>query len=278
VSVAVARLSDQRHVDISYDSTGCVPGVQLPSGFTPFADADVDEGEVIECPDGPALSLFPASFTYVRATVIDPNAEFWDPVQATFVTGPLESNLFYQFSGIVPDLNENGVDDLLDIREGDSTDDNSNGIPDEAESGKYAVSVRLGSTFPHTSAVDPGISFNLGLEYYLTTNVTIEGVLGYHDFDVSGLSGNATAWQLSVNTRYYGPQRGRTKFFLNGGIGGYVLDPGSTTEFGVNLGAGLDWELRSALAFEAAYNYHQVDPGGASFEFSTLQIGLRWEL
>ena len=133
VSVAVAHLSDRRHVDLSYDSTACVPGVQRPSGFIPFDDTDVDEGEVIECPDGPALSLFPASFTYVKATVIDPNAKFWDPAQAQFVTGPLESTLYYQFSGIIPDLNENGIDDLLDIREGDSKDSNGNGVPDEAE-------------------------------------------------------------------------------------------------------------------------------------------------
>jgi len=37
---------------------------------------------------------------------------------------------------MVPDFNENGIDDLIDIREGTSTDKNGNGIPDEVDQGQ----------------------------------------------------------------------------------------------------------------------------------------------
>lgn len=277
VPVPVARLTDRRHVDIEYDPTGCTPGIRTPGGFVPF-EADVDEGEVIYCPDGPALSLFPASFTYVRATVVDPSARFWDPDQGRFVNGPLESRLFYQFAGIVPDLNENGRDDLLDIREGTSRDDNGNGIPDEADAGggRFAVSARFGSTVPHTTGLDPGVSFNLGFEGYLSPQLTLEGIVGYHDFD-GATGGSLEAIQLSVNLRLFVAGAGPWRFFVNGGAGAYLLDPGST-EAGVNAGFGADWALSSGLALEAAVNYHDVEPGSNGFEFSTAQIGLRWEL
>lgn len=128
----VARLIDQRHVDIFYDPEDCPdqedsePGQIVTPGFGDPLSPDY-------CQDGTALSLFPATYTYVIATVVDPNANHWDPGTGDFVVGPLESKLFFQVAGIVPDMNGNGVDDLLDIRDGTSVDENGNGVPDEAE-------------------------------------------------------------------------------------------------------------------------------------------------
>ncbi|MGH7216735.1 MAG: hypothetical protein ACREIG_05820, partial [Nitrospiraceae bacterium] len=124
VSVRIASLTDKRNVDITYDAIDCKRGIS-PVGHPEY------------CPEGTALSLFPSTIVYVTATVVDPNAKFWDPGAGQFVQGPLETKLFYQFAGIVPDLNNNGVDDLLDIRTGVSLDENNNGVPDEVEpSGK----------------------------------------------------------------------------------------------------------------------------------------------
>lgn len=125
LSITLANLSNPRHVDITYDATGCKRGFNPP--------ADVDVGEIEYCPEGTALSLFPATAIYLRATILDPKAEYFDSTTGEFVTGPLESKVFFQFAGFVPDFNDNGVDDLLDIREGTSSDKNKNGIPDEAE-------------------------------------------------------------------------------------------------------------------------------------------------
>lgn len=124
--IRLASLSDPRHIDIVADSTGCVRGITRPIG-------DMHEGEANYCEHGNFLSLFPATAVYVTATVVDPNARYFDPSTGSFVNGPLETQVFYQFAGIVPDFNDNGVDDLLDIRNGSSVDDNGNGVPDEAE-------------------------------------------------------------------------------------------------------------------------------------------------
>jgi len=89
---------------------------------------------VNNCPSaGVNIDLFPATTLYLTATVIDPNAKHWDPAAKTFVTGPVESHLFYQIAGRHPDLNRNGVDDFIDILQGKSKDTNGDGVPDEVQ-------------------------------------------------------------------------------------------------------------------------------------------------
>lgn len=128
VAVRIAGLTDKRHVDITYDPSDCKRGLKVPEG-----PADARIGDIEYCPKGTALSLFPATSVYVTATIVDPDARFWDPEVGQFVEGPLETKLFYQFAGTVPDLNENGTDDLIDIRTGTSIDSDGNGVPDEAQ-------------------------------------------------------------------------------------------------------------------------------------------------
>ena len=126
-SIRIAKLSDKRFVDIIYDSVDCEPGI-IP--------ADVNNAELIYCPEGNVLSLFPATSIYITATVVQPNARHYDRELDEFVTGPVESKIFYQFAGIVPDLNKNGIDDLIDIREGTEKDINGNGVIDGFEPGE----------------------------------------------------------------------------------------------------------------------------------------------
>jgi hypothetical protein len=87
------------------------------------------------CTPGQTFDLFPATTMLVTATVIDPAAKHWDPGQGKFVTGPLESKLFYQLRGFHPDLNHNGVDDYIDLYKGVSKDVNHDGVPDEVQQG-----------------------------------------------------------------------------------------------------------------------------------------------
>jgi hypothetical protein len=124
----LAQFTDPRFVDITYDSTNCKKGFKKGAG-----NKDAVSGEVEYCPDGTALSLFPSTYIYLTATVVVQNTEFYDPKLQKMVRGDLENQVFYQFSGILPDFNKNGVDDLLDIRNNNSIDKNKNGIPDEAE-------------------------------------------------------------------------------------------------------------------------------------------------
>ena len=123
----LGKLSDSRTVDRIYSSKNCNPGV-----VTNGPD-DRNGREMIYCPDGNALSLFPSTTVYVSATIVEPNARYFDPVINDFVNGPLESKVFYQFAGILPDFNDNGIDDIIDIRSGTSVDENNNGVPDEVD-------------------------------------------------------------------------------------------------------------------------------------------------
>ncbi len=138
----IGKLTDKRSVDIVYGPKDCPPGsigsgTSFPgkkTGATRSGGVGDAEGEeVLYCAKGNALSLFPSTYTYIIATVVQPNATYWDKAQSKFVTGPLASQVFYQVGGIVPDFNHNGTDDLIDIRTGVSPDINGNGVPDEAE-------------------------------------------------------------------------------------------------------------------------------------------------
>lgn len=135
LSLKIAQLTDKRTVDITYNNTGCVKGISKSQNLLMISRGIGDPivGEIEYCPKGTALSLFPSTYVYVTATIVDPNAKHWNPITGSFEVGAVESKLFYQFAGIVPDLNKNGVDDLLDIRTGTSIDENNNGVPDEVE-------------------------------------------------------------------------------------------------------------------------------------------------
>jgi hypothetical protein len=120
-SVTIARLAQTRHVFDNFKNPNCKPP----------EDRNIAP-DVNECVNGTNVDLFPSTTVYLTATVIDPAAQHWDPAQGRMVTGPVESTLFYQFGGIHPDLNHNGIDDFLDIQRGTSVDRNGDGVPDDA--------------------------------------------------------------------------------------------------------------------------------------------------
>lgn len=123
----LGNLTDDRFVDIIHDASDCDLGTVTMVG------ADMEGGSLKYCMEGNSLSLFPSTTIYVMATIVDPDARYFDQESEAYVNGPLESRVFYQFVGMVPDFNDNGVDDLIDIREGNSVDENENGVVDEAE-------------------------------------------------------------------------------------------------------------------------------------------------
>ena len=89
--------------------------------------------DVASCKPGTKVDLFPATTTYITATVVDPSAKHWDATAKRYVTGPLTSHAFLQFVGRHPDLNKNGVDDYIDILTQRSKDTNRDGVPDEVQ-------------------------------------------------------------------------------------------------------------------------------------------------
>lgn len=275
VTARIAGLAANRHVDFEYDDSDCEPGYKPPQGPT-----DVEKGEVEYCPDGIALSLFPSTMVYVTATVIDPDAEQWDPASSSFVTGPLETRLFFQAAGFVPDLNDNGIDDLIDIREGTSEDANGNGVVDEVEPKRRGRAWSI-----HAGAVDPRGILGNAFDGDLTLNLDYVQSIDWHwDWDLrlglsqfSGKPGvpiDLDVWNLSGNLKYTFNPAAALRVFVNGGLGAYYLDPPGDLEGGYNLGAGLAATLTPTITGELTYNFHETVTSTPDIEFSKLQLGL----
>ncbi len=256
----IAELTDRRHLDVRVNKEDC--GFAKGPGFS-------KSGEIY-CPtSGYALSLFPATFVYIIATVTEPNAHYWDKTQAKFVDGPLSTRIFFQRAGVVPDANRNGHDDLIDIRDGSSSDGNSNGIPDDAERKRYAVFARLGVAIPEDSrALDPGLSAAVGVEAEITNRFSVLGTLGMDQFDP-----NFEIRRATLSGRMYLRDGVPLLPYLEAGAGLYDADPGSS-EAGVNAGLGVRWDFRPALSLEGIAQRHHVK----DFDYWTVQLGLRWQL
>jgi opacity protein-like surface antigen len=125
------------------------------------------------------------------------------------------------------------------------------------------------------SGVDGKFSINLGLERLLNPSWSVEGILGYHAFDVPFVS-NAHAWQLSANAkRWFAVSNPKWHPFLNAGAGNYRFDPGNTNKFGWNAGGGVLYDWSAACGIEGVYNYHAVNSGGVDGRWSTWQVGVR---
>lgn len=119
LKIAVARLSQKRHIFRQITAKDCEA-------------SDASQEPDARCQPGISVDLFPATTMYITAKVVDPRAKGWNSVKKRFVTGPVESQLFYQIAGRHPDLNHNGVDDFIDIRTNRSHDSKGNGVPDDA--------------------------------------------------------------------------------------------------------------------------------------------------
>ena len=176
-----------------------------------------------------------------------------------------------------PDFNDNGVDDLLDIRNGTSEDDNGNGIPDEAEKGKGrgAWSLHAGRVRPQgvlSHVVDDGWTVNLDYVRELSRRWDWDLRLGFSRFN--GRQGiDLDLWTLAGNLKYTFNPGAPVELFVNGGGGLYYLDPGDL-EGGYNLGVGLAAPVTSSLTFEATYNYHSIFTSSPDLEFGQAQLGL----
>ncbi len=135
----------------------------------------------------------------------------------------------------------------------------------------------------HAGLVDPqgalgavarqGSTFNLDLVHHFRPRWAWEVRLGYSKFDGRAGFGDTDLWNLSANARFTANPTDPARFFLNGGLGLYHLDPGDL-EGGGNLGLGLNVPVGRRFAFEVTYNYHSVFTASPSLEFGQLQGGL----
>ncbi|MBJ3764267.1 hypothetical protein ILP92_16075 [Maribius pontilimi] len=156
---ALVPWADRQGANVEVQGAAELPVANLaePRALDEFRQADPECGSLPDvppipdhafldlpyCDEGPVLGLFPSARVYVEATVTDPEAQYFDKATGTMVTGPVSNRIFIQFTGKVPDLNGNGVDDAIDIDTGVCSDDNGNGICDDAEPTRYRYAAKF---------------------------------------------------------------------------------------------------------------------------------------
>ena len=147
----------------------------------------------------------------------------------------------------------------------------------DPDSSKFAVFVEAGVAVPHgdlNTFLDPGFSFNAGLEYMITSQFSAEGIFGYQRFS-NFFGGNTNLYQLAANGKFYfvDPSK-KVRPFVNGGVGDYVTNSG-TSHFGGNVGAGVLYEVTPKFGLQGSYNFHAFNTSSGA-KFSTVQGGVRF--
>lgn len=141
-----------------------------------------------------------------------------------------------------------------------------------------ALSFHFGIDLPHGDIgdfYDPGFAGTFDIALRLSRSMYLEGLFGWHHFKGKNQVGDLSISQLAGNLKYVFPSYGRTHLFMNGGGGAYHFESGST-KMGYNVGSGIQVDLSSVVALEAAYNYHSILDTDPSFRFSTIQGVLRF--
>jgi hypothetical protein len=142
---------------------------------------------------------------------------------------------------------------------------------------RWGFSLHLGGTQPYGNLdtfYGPGWMGGIDIEYALRQRLWLVGLLGYNQFsDDSILVPDGTdIWNLSLNLKYElggAPWRG----YLNGGIGAYFPDHGST-EHGFNLGFGVRRDLGPRWILELGADYHRAGSDPDDLEFGVYHGGL----
>lgn len=153
----------------------------------------------------------------------------------------------------------------------------SNG-PGQGTFKRWGLSLHSGISIPHgnfNTLFDPGPNFGIDLEYRVTHTFSLEGLYGFHRFNgaTTGIR-NLNAHQFSFNGKVYGSSSPVRPFFNFGG-GAYHFDS-SSTHGGLNVGAGVQFDVTPTIAVEGVYNFHNVFTSGSSTRFSALQGGIRF--
>jgi hypothetical protein len=147
----------------------------------------------------------------------------------------------------------------------------------QLQGAKVAVFLDAGVGVSHGTfgnAFNTGFSLNAGLEYIVTSHFSAEGIFGYHHFPAK-VGSALDLYQFSANGKYYLTSSGPTRPFVNAGIGGYKLSPGSTY-FGGNFGGGVLREFTPHWGLQVSYDFHAVNTPGTATKFSTIQGGIRY--
>ena len=145
---------------------------------------------------------------------------------------------------------------------------------------RFSFSLHVGSSIPTGSFnndYDPSYSVSLDMDYHLTQQFSLVGILGYNDFDASSSSVDDTYWwNISANLKYE-LNTNPLRPYVIGGPGVYIPEHGSTRA-GFNVGLGLDYSLSPSWTLELGGDYHHIFTSGSDTQFIVPHIGViyRW--
>jgi opacity protein-like surface antigen len=138
---------------------------------------------------------------------------------------------------------------------------------------RWGLSLHGGVSFPH------GPNFAVDLEYRLTQTFSLEGIYGFHRFTGETFGtvkvGDLNLHQFSFNGKVYGGGSPVRPFFNFGG-GVYHFGAVGTTNGGLNVGGGIQFDVTPTFAVEGVYNFHNIFTSGQNTRFSALQGGVRF--
>jgi opacity protein-like surface antigen len=146
---------------------------------------------------------------------------------------------------------------------------------------RWGLSLHAGVSIPQgnfNTFFNPGPNAGVDLEYRINPTFSLEGIYTFHRFNGETFGsvsvGDLNLHQFSFNGKVYGSSSPVRPFFNFGG-GAYRFDPGSTNG-GLNVGGGFQFDVAPNVAMDAMYNFHNVFTSGSSTRFSTLQGGVRF--
>ena len=146
----------------------------------------------------------------------------------------------------------------------------------DADDEQFSGSLHAGLTLPVGDAgdfYDSGFSAGVDLEYQITPELSLVGILGYKWFQGGSSLIDDTYWfsgnlNLKASTDF-DPLR----LFVKGGPGFYVPESGSTRP-GFNIGGGVDYDIDANLTAEFGLDYHYIDLEDGDFTFFDFQLGI----
>jgi opacity protein-like surface antigen len=152
-------------------------------------------------------------------------------------------------------------------------------------SGSTAVGIDFGFFLPTDDRLDTTANIGGLFEYYLTPRVSLRTGFGIADPDFENNAVNSlrqVPLRMDLNYNWEG---GRWHPFVGTGVGAYFLQQknngrpfgGQETQFGFNLGGGVEYFLGRQLALKGEGRYHMIEDASNGFDPSglSLSIGLK---
>jgi len=137
----------------------------------------------------------------------------------------------------------------------------------------------FGPNFPmgnFNNDYDPGFSLNVGVERSIRSDLSMVGLIGFHQF--YSPYQNQHLLQTSLNAKFVFARFTERFAYVNAGPGMYKPRYGSTS-LGVNIGTGMTWIINPKLGIDLNLDYHLVNMAGSETKNATfldIQMGIIW--